>query len=71
MKVVLKVLPKKIKCNGVLIKSLSEVKMLRLCKHHPFINTYTSAYHSSKNLAILLEYCPFGDLQHYIQDSKL
>lgn len=66
----LKVLHKsKIIGNNLVKYALTERNVLSLT-NHPFIVKLTYAFQTDEELFLIMEYCPGGDLSHYIKKEK-
>jgi serine/threonine protein kinase len=64
----MKVLSKKfLQDNGQLKYAISECKIMRAIKH-PFILKLHFAFQTKKNLYIVLEFCPNGDLMNHLSE---
>ncbi len=66
----LKVLHKsKIIGNNLIKYALTERNVLSLT-NHPFIVKLMYAFQTDEELFLIMEYCPGGDLSHYIKKEK-
>jgi protein-serine/threonine kinase len=66
----MKVLSKKfLSDNNQLKYAISECKIMRTIRH-PFILTLHYAFQTPKNLFIVLEYCPNGDLMRHLSERN-